>query len=109
VPNTARARFFIYERAVECRLNVDRAAECLRHCKDGSRAHARLPCPAALSSRSQTRLWRVAASSCYSAAAATDRAWEKTMSETWETPSFDEIRMDAEIGSYADEFADDRD
>lgn len=35
--------------------------------------------------------------------------WEKTMTETWETPSFDEIRMDAEIGSYADEFADDRD
>jgi coenzyme PQQ precursor peptide PqqA len=31
------------------------------------------------------------------------------MTETWETPSFDEIRMDAEIGSYADEFADDRD
>ena len=33
----------------------------------------------------------------------------RVMTETWETPSFDEIRMDAEIGSYADEFADDRD
>jgi len=30
------------------------------------------------------------------------------MTETWETPAFDEIRMDAEIGSYADEFAEEQ-
>ena len=35
--------------------------------------------------------------------------WENIMTETWETPAFDEIRMDAEIGSYADDFAEDRD
>lgn len=31
------------------------------------------------------------------------------MTETWETPAFDEIRMDAEIGSYADDLGEDRD
>ena len=28
---------------------------------------------------------------------------------TWETPSFEEIRMDAEINSYQDDFDRDRD
>ncbi|WP_144186471.1 hypothetical protein [Elioraea rosea] len=41
--------------------------------------------------------------------AATDREWENTMTETWESPAFDEIRMDAEIGSYADDLAEERD
>ena len=31
------------------------------------------------------------------------------MTETSEAPAFDEIRMDAEIGSYPDAFAEDED
>lgn len=42
-------------------------------------------------------------------AAAKDRMWEKTITETWATPAFEEIRMDAEIGSYACDFAEDED
>ena len=31
------------------------------------------------------------------------------ITETWATPAFEEIRMDAEIGSYACDFAEDED
>jgi hypothetical protein len=74
-----------------------------------SRARGSYRRPTVMASDSVSRVWRVARRSLYDDVAARDREWEMTMTETWETPSFDEIRMDAEIGSYADEFAEDRD
>ncbi len=29
------------------------------------------------------------------------------MNDTWEAPAFEEIRMDAEVGSYTDELSED--